>query len=121
RVSDGGPRLACPDCGRRQDTRERCESCGYTDGLLSLDNPEHVDLLRDIDERRVDRHEKRSRIISVVIAVGFVFALWLVPGYWHYEQYVAMPFLFDQWALMIAIGFGLTLIFKQFRPRPLFP
>jgi hypothetical protein len=121
-VTDGGPSLACPECGNRQlEGRERCTSCGYTDGLLSLDNDEHVDLLRDIDDRRMDKHEKRSRLIAVVIGVGVVFALWFVPGYWTYERRVAMPFLFDQWALMIAIGFGLTLVFKQFRPKKLFP
>jgi hypothetical protein len=118
---DGGPVLACPECGHRQDTGERCAGCGYADGLMSLDNDQHVDLLRDIDQRRHDKHEKRSRFLAVGIALVVVFALWLVPGYWKYEQRVAMPFLFDQWALMIAIGFGLTLIFKRFRPAKLFP
>ena len=118
---DGGPVLACPECGHRQAAGEKCAACGYVDGMLSLDNDQHVDLLRDIDQRRQDKHEKRSRFLAVGIALAIVFALWLVPGYWTYEQRVAMPFLFDQWALMIVIGFGLTLVFKQFRPKKLFP
>lgn len=118
---DGGPALACPECGHRQETGERCAACGYADGMMSLDNDQHVDLLRDIDQRRHDKHEKRSRFLAVGIALAIVFALWLVPGYWKYEQRVAMPFLADQWALMIAIGFGLTLLFKLNRPKKLFP
>jgi hypothetical protein len=116
-------RLACPDCGNRQaEGRERCTACGYSDGLLSIDNPEHVDLLRDIDERRFDKHEKKSRILAVVVGMGVVFALWVVPGFWSARQEtMALPFLFDQWALMILIAFGVTLVLKKTRPKPLFP
>lgn len=115
--------LACPECGHRQEEgRERCASCGYTDGLLSLDNFEHVDLLRDIDQRRFDKHEKKSRILAVVISMGVVFALWLVPGFWKArEESVAAPFLFDQWALMIVIALGITMVLKKTKPKPLFP
>jgi hypothetical protein len=116
-----GPRLVCPECGHRQDAGERCASCGYTDGLLSLDNAVHCELMHDIDVRRADKHEKSMRILSVVIAMAIVFTLWFVPGYWEYEQRVALPFLFDQWGVMIVIGFTLTLIFKRARPRKLFP
>lgn len=119
---DGGPVLACPECGHRQQTGERCAACGYADGLMSLDNDQHVDLLRDIDQRRQDKHEKRSRLIAVVAAMAIVFAMWLfVPNYWKYEQRVALPFLFDQWGLMIVLGFGMTLLFKLYRPKKLFP
>ncbi|HUS30558.1 MAG TPA: hypothetical protein VMZ53_18740 [Kofleriaceae bacterium] len=116
-------RLACPECGNRQlEGRERCTSCGYIDGLLSLDNPEHVDLLRDIDQARFDKHEKRMRLLAVVVAMVAVFALWAVPGFWKARQEsVALPFLIDQWALMIVIAFGITLVMKRTRPKPLFP
>ena len=122
-AAEDNRRLACPDCGHRQvEGRERCTSCGYADGLLSLDNPEHVDLLRDIDQRRVDKHEARSRIIAVVIGLAVVFALWFVPGYWRARaQTLALPFYADQWILMILIGFGMTLLLKRTRPKPLFP
>ena len=119
---DGGPRLVCPDCGRRQDTRERCDGCGYAEGLLSLDDPRHVDLLRDIDEERMHRHEKRVRLLSVGISMLLVFALWCVPGFWKArEQSIALPFLADQFALMIVIGIALTIVLKRTRPKPRFP
>jgi len=121
-ADNGGHRLACPECGQRQAAAPRCVACGYADGLLSLDNDEHIDLMRDIDQRRADKHEKRSRILAVVISMGLVFALWLVPGFWKArEESVAAPFLFDQWALMIVIAFGITLVLKKLRPVPLFP
>ena len=55
-------------------------------------------------------------------SLGIVFALWLVPGFWKARaESVAAPFLFDQWALMIVIAFGITLVLKKTKPKPLFP
>lgn len=113
--------VACPECGHRQDAGDRCGACGY-DGVLQLDNPQHVDLLRDIDMRRMDKHEARVRMLSVGIAMIAVIALWFVPGFWSArERGFAMPFLADQWFLMIMIALGLTFALKRTAPKRRFP
>jgi hypothetical protein len=113
--------LACPECGHRQESGDRCTACGY-DGVLHLDHPQHVDLLRDIDLRRLDKHEARVRMLSVGVAMALVFALWCVPGFWSARSRAfAMPFLADQWFLMIVIALGLTWVLKRTAPRPRFP
>jgi hypothetical protein len=120
--------LACPECGHRQDgdaatdTARRCGRCNY-DGLLDLDNPRHVDLLRDIDHRRRDKRNDRVRIASVGFAMLTVFALWLVPGYWDLRGtfYPGLPLLADQFALMIALAFGISKLLEKTAPPSKFP
>jgi hypothetical protein len=114
--------LACPECGHRQDGGDRCGACNY-DGLLDLDNAQHVELLRDIDMRRRDKHETRVRLASVAFAVTLIFALWLVPGYWtaRGRYYPGLPFLVDQWILMILIALGLSKLLERTAPPSKFP
>ena len=108
---------ACPDCGHRQDTRDRCAKCGW-DGLFDLDNEAHVLQLREIDQRARDKRNDRVRMASVAFGMILVFALWLVPGFWHArKQYFAIPLLIDQWALMIGIALGLSKLLEKTAPR----
>ena len=115
------PNLACPECAHRQDAGDRCARCNY-DGILDLDNERHVELLRDIDHRRRDKREARVRMASVAFAMIFVFALWLVPGFWSArKQYFALPILADQFILMIAIALGLSKLLARTAPPSKFP
>ncbi len=91
--------------------------------MLDLGNARHVELLRDIDRRRLDKHADRVRIISVVIAIAIVFALWLVPGYWSVRgrYYPGLPLLADQFIYMILIALGISKLLARTAPRPKFP
>jgi hypothetical protein len=114
--------LACPECGHRQDTGDRCGNCNY-DGLLDLDNARHVELLHDIERRRRDKYNDRARLGSVAISMAIVFGFWLIPGYWSARGtiYPGLPLLADQFALMIAIAFGVSKLLERFAPRSKFP
>ena len=114
--------LACPECGHRQTDGDRCATCSY-DGLLDLDNERHVELLRDIDRRRRDKHTDRVRIISVGISLAIVFALWLVPGYWKARglYYPGLPLLADQFFFMIVIALGISKLLARTAPASKFP
>jgi hypothetical protein len=114
--------LACPECGHRQDDGPRCGTCGY-DGLLELANPRHVELLRDIDRRRLDKHTDRVRMASVAISMLVVGGLWLVPGYWSARGrwYPGLPLLADQFAFMIALAYGVSKLLERTAPRSKFP
>jgi hypothetical protein len=114
--------LACPECGHRQDAGDRCGTCNY-DGLLDLTNARHVELLRDIDQRRKDKRNDRVRLASVALSMIIVFALWLVPGYWRArgKLYPGLPLLADQFALMIAIAFGISKLLEKTAPPSKFP
>lgn len=115
-------KLACPECGHRQADGARCAACGY-DGVLDLDNAQHVELLRDIDDRRREKHSGRARILSVFIAMAFVVALWMIPGYWSLrgDVYPGLPLFADQWGLMIVIALGLWKLLERLAPKPRFP
>lgn len=114
--------VVCPECGHRQAAGDRCGGCNY-DGMLDLANERHVELLRDIDRRRRDKHTDRVRIISVLAAMAIVFALWLVPGYWHWRgrYYPGLPLLADQFAFMILIALGISKLLERRAPRSRFP
>ena len=114
--------LACPECGHRQDSGDRCGGCTY-DGLLDLDDPRHVELLRDIDRRRRDKHTDRVRVLSVGIAMAIVFAAWLVPGYWKLRGtiYPGVPLFADQFAFMILIALGVSKLLAKTAPKSKFP
>lgn len=114
--------LACPECGHRQDAGDRCGSCGY-DGVLDLDNPQHVELLRDIDFRRRDKHSGRVRMLSVVIGMAVIFGAWMIPGYWSLRGtiYPGLPLFADQWAFMIIIALVLWKLLERLAPKPRFP
>ena len=113
----------CTQCGRRQMAAERCSGCGSDDGLLDLRDERTRDLLVDMDMRRRDRRETQLRMLAVVIGIGIVVGLWLVPGFWSFRLgHFAMPFMIDQWALMIGIAFGaLKLLSATLQVRPRFP
>lgn len=91
--------------------------------MLDLDNPEHVELLCDIDERRADKHSSRTRVLSVFIAMAIVFGLWVIPGYWDLRGsvYPGLPLFADQWGFMILIALTLWKVFERLAPRPRFP
>lgn len=114
--------LACPECGHRQEAGDRCGSCSY-DGILDLTNPRHVELLHDIDRRRRDKRNDRVRLASVGFAMLTVFALWLVPGYWDLRGtvYPGLPLLADQFAIMIALAFGMSKLLEKTAPPSKFP
>jgi len=115
-------KLACPECGHRQDAGERCATCSY-DGMLDLANEQHVELLRDIDHRRRDKHSDRTRLLAVGISLAVVFGLWLVPGYWSWRgvAYPGLPFFADQWFFMIVIALGVWKLLGRTAPKPRFP
>lgn len=113
---------ACPECGHRQDTGDRCASCCY-DGMLDLANEQHVELLRDIDRRRRDKHSDRCRLLAVGISLAIVFTLWLTPGYWSLRgrYYPGLPLLADQFFFMIVIALGVWKLLERRAPKPRFP
>ncbi|HEY5946108.1 MAG TPA: hypothetical protein VIV40_11485 [Kofleriaceae bacterium] len=114
--------LACPECGHRQASGDRCGSCDY-DGILDLDNARHVELLRDIDRRRRDKRVDRVRVASVGFSMLIVFALWLVPGYWSVRgvYYPGLPLFADQFAFMILIALGMSKLLEKTAPPSRFP
>ena len=114
--------IVCPECAHRQDAGDRCGRCNY-DGMLDLTNARHVELLRDIDRRRKDKRNDRVRLASVALSMGIVFALWLVPGYWDLRGtfYPGLPLLADQFALMIALAFGISKLLEKTAPPSKFP
>jgi hypothetical protein len=112
---------ACPECAHRQETGTACASCGY-DGLLDLGDMRHRELLRDIDRRKLDRHTDRSRKIAVALAMAIVMGAWFIPGYWAARRAaIALPFLADQWAIMIVIALGISRLVERMAPKPKFP
>ena len=112
---------ACPECGHRQDDGAACASCGY-DGLLDLGNMRHRDLLRDIDRRKLDKHNDRSLKLAVAIAMAIVIGMWFIPGYWSFRmQAIALPLLIDQWAIMIVFALGIQKVIERAAPKKKFP
>ncbi len=122
RTSGPGPlKWACPECGHRQDADERCATCGY-DGLMDLDNPQHLDFLRQIDSRRRERYTDRARMLSVLVAMVLVFGIWCIPGFWTVRrQAFALPLLIDQWGFMAVVALGLTKVADRLAPKSKFP
>ncbi len=91
--------------------------------MLDLANEQHVELLRDIDRRRIDKHSDRSRLIAVAISLAIMFTLWLVPGYWSLRgvYYPGLPFIADQFFFMIVIALGAWKLLERAAPKPRFP
>lgn len=92
--------------------------------MLDLGKSDTVDLLFDIETRLRLRRETRIRLGSVAVAVGFVLVLWTVPGYWSLRGrlYPGLPLFADQFAFMIALGFGLMkLVERRYRGVRRFP
>jgi hypothetical protein len=80
------------------------------------------ELLYDIDLRMALRHESRTRYASVAIGIGAVIVLWLLPGFWSARaQYFALPMLFDQWMLMIALAYGTMKFLDRHPAKRRFP
>lgn len=106
--------FACTDCGQRQDAPGTCSRCSH-EPVLDLASPDTVDLLYDIETRLRMRRESRIRIGAVAIAVGFVLALWTVPGYWAIRgrYYPGLPLFADQFAFMILLGLGLMKLLER--------
>ncbi|HEY1556537.1 MAG TPA: hypothetical protein VGF94_16995 [Kofleriaceae bacterium] len=110
----------CLECGARQASSGRCAACGNPD-MHDAALEQVRDLMRDIDQRARDRHETRARWIGVVVGIAVVVALWCVPGFWTARAAgFALPFLFDQWLLMAALGLGVMWLVQRARPRPRF-
>ena len=113
----------CIECGGRQAEGGRCRACGAED-VLDARKEEVRGLMADVDLRRGLRREAQLRWGAVAIAVGTVFALWLVPGYWSLrgKLYPGLPFYADQWGFMIALGALLMAAGKRvLGGRPRFP
>lgn len=112
----------CIDCGARQPEEGACRACGH-DLTLDLRDEKVRELMRDVDLRLQQRREGRFRMIGVVVGMATIFGLWLVPGYWGLRGrvYPGLPMLFDQWALMALIGFGLSKLLEKKLSRPRFP
>ena len=91
--------------------------------MLDLANDQHVELLRDIDRRRRDKHTDRVRLASVAISLIIVFALWLVPGYWSARgrYYPGLPLLADQFFFMIVLALGISKLLERTAPPSKFP
>jgi hypothetical protein len=112
----------CTVCDKRQEYSSKCSGCG-DDGLLDLRKQDTRLFLVDVDQRRRVARESQLRMISVVIGMVVVIAMWFIPGFWAARaRYFALPLLFDQIALMTAIAFGmLKLLPLRFGVRPRFP
>ena len=107
---------ACIDCGHRQAGAGKCLSCREDTVDLRVD--ENRQLVRDVDARLKAQSDTRRRWIGVVVGMAVVITLWFVPGYWTIERAFALPFMFDQWLLMAAIGMGVMFVLGRFyRPR----
>ena len=78
--------LACPECAHRQEAGDTCTSCSY-DGLLDLGNMRHRDLLRDIDRRKLDRHNERALKISVARISKLVERMAPEPQFPYLDEY----------------------------------
>ena len=110
----------CIECGARQAEAGRCKACGKDDVLDSRVEKTR-ELMYDVDLRLGMARETRFRFIGVGIGMAVVFLLWTVPGYWAWEQMVALPFLADQWLMMAAIGFGVMMGLKKMFDKKRFP
>jgi hypothetical protein len=112
----------CLECGARQADTGACRACSEptTHDMRKEDVRE---LMRDIDQRHRDRTEKLSRWTGVVVGVGLVFGAWLVPGYWSARGtvYPGLPFFFDQWLLMAAIGLVVMFVMQRVLAKQRFP
>lgn len=98
----------CIDCGGRQPEPGACRACN-SDDVLDARKEDVRALMADVELRLSDRREARIRWGAVLIGVGVVVLMWTIPGYWRARGtlYPGLPFLADQWALMIGISFGL--------------
>jgi hypothetical protein len=111
----------CTVCDKRQEYSSKCAGCG-DDSLLDLRKQDTRLFLVDIDQRRRVARESQLRLVSVLVGMTVVIAMWFIPGFWAARsRYFALPLLVDQWALMIGIAFGmLKLLPLRFGVRPRF-
>ena len=112
----------CLDCGARQDAAGPCNACHAGD-VMDARREDIRELMRDIDMRLTDKREARIRWIGVICGMGIIFGCWLIPGYWAMRGrlYPGIPMLFDQWALMALIGFGIIKILERLTASRRFP
>src|SRR5215813_4203245 len=97
----------CVECGARQAEAGACAACGKGE-VMDARREDIRELMRDIDMRLSDKRDAIVRWVGVIAGCAVVFGCWLIPGYWSLRGrlYPGLPFLFDQWALMILIAFG---------------
>ena len=112
----------CLECGARQADAGACSACHKGD-VMDARREDIRELMRDIDIRLGDKREAIVRWAGVGIGCGVIFACWLIPGYWGLRGrlYPGLPFLFDQWALMILLAFGVIKLAGRFKSPKRFP
>ena len=114
-------RWVCSQCGQRGPEQGRCLGCGF-DPLMDLDRSSVRDLLREHDDRRLDRARDRHRFIGVAVGMAIVIATWFIPHFWTVRrQLFALPFLADQILLMAVIGWGVLTVLDRRTPSTRFP
>ncbi|MFT3700230.1 MAG: hypothetical protein QM831_44205 [Kofleriaceae bacterium] len=113
----------CIDCGNRQPGDGQCTACKH-DPVLDLEDVRTREFMRDVDERLRVRRENRFRIVGVLIGTVIIVALWTQRFWWEArgKVYPGLPMLIDQFAMMIAIGFGVSwALTKTKLGKPRFP
>ena len=102
--------------GQRLAARESCGQCGC-ESVYDLRNPETLTFLQDMRTRGLDRREAKVRWAGVAIGIVLVLGMWAIPGFWEVRRrFFAIPFLFDQWALMGATAYGIGLLLDKLLP-----
>ena len=110
----------CIDCGHRQASGGACMACGR-EPTLDARVEKTRELMFDVDLRLAQRREGRFRLIGVVVGLSVIFGLWLVPGWWTWRNYYALPFFADQWLMMALIGLGLSKLLEKRFSHKRFP
>ncbi len=111
----------CVECGSRQADSGACQRC-RTPSVLDGRLEQVRELMADIDLRASLRRETRQRMLSVTVGIVPVFVLWLVPGFWSVRgEYFAIPFLVDQWVLMIGGALFVMRALQRFPAAKRFP
>lgn len=109
--------FVCVECEHMQPAHGPCEKCG-DEGVQDLRKPETLIFLQDLRTRALDRREAVLRWVGVGCGIVLVLGMWAIPGFWGLRRrFFAIPFLFDQWALMGATAYGIGLLLDKLLPN----
>jgi hypothetical protein len=96
--------------------------CG-NEPTLDLEDERTRDLMRDVELRLCMRREARFRMVGVLLGMAVIFGLWSRHWWWmaRGRLYPGLPFLIDQWLMMIVIGLAASKLLEKHFKRQRFP
>lgn len=121
-MTDPPLNYVCTLCAHRQQGPDPCANCG-DDSPLDLRKTDTQAFLHDIDSRRRDQWDTRTRTIGVAVGMLVVLALWTQSWWWSFRRHtIGLPLLIDQIAYMVLVALGAMKLMGKLWPfKPRFP